>query len=285
MKSGLEILQDESAHYKLEMLDYTNYRNAWRYNAAPHEEQKLEEKEWKKLLKQGGLFVRNTYNFDQKQESNFWYVIKDSFGGMEDQSQNERKKLRHAFRNFDFRLINYDLLAEKGFPIVNATFKDYRVTDRPMNEKVFNDYLNHCKRNNYDYWGMFEKTEDKFVGFCAVHAWKDSCEYGVIGVLPEYKHNATYPYYGFFYKMNEYYLGKKGFKYVSDGSRSITEHSEIQDFLIHNFKFRKAYCQLEIHYRWWVKIVVNILYPFRKIIFLPRIKAVLNMESMRRGEK
>ena len=30
--------------------------------------------------------------------------------------------------------------------------------------------------------------------------WDDACEYGIIGFEPEYKHNATYPYYGFFYK-------------------------------------------------------------------------------------
>ena len=85
--------------------------------------------------------------------------------------------------------------------------------------------------------------------------------------------------------MNQYYLQEKGFRYVTDGSRTITEHSQIQDFLIQNFNFRKAYCQLEVHYCWWMKIAVKILYPFRKIIPLPRVKAILNMEAMQRGEK
>lgn len=85
--------------------------------------------------------------------------------------------------------------------------------------------------------------------------------------------------------MNEHYLGKKLFRYVTDGSRTITEHSGIQDYLIQNFNFRKAYCRLEIHYQWWMKIAVNLLYPFRNIITLPRVKAVLNMEAMQRGAK
>ena len=85
--------------------------------------------------------------------------------------------------------------------------------------------------------------------------------------------------------MNEYYLGEKKYRYVADGARSITEHSHIQDFLIQNFNFRKAYCQLEVHYCWWMKLAVKMLYPFRKIIPLQRVKAILNMEAMQRGEK
>ncbi len=72
---------------------------------------------------------------------------------------------------------------------------------------------------------------------------------------------------------------------MADGARSITEHSHIQDFLMQNLNFRKAYCQLEVHYKWWMKIAVKMMYPFRKIITLPRIKAILNMEAMQRGEK
>jgi hypothetical protein len=85
--------------------------------------------------------------------------------------------------------------------------------------------------------------------------------------------------------MNQYYLQEKGCLYVTDGTRSVSEHSNIQPFMEEKFNFRKAYCQLAVHYCWWLKIAVKILYPFRKIITLPRIKAILNMEAMQRGEK
>ena len=101
-------------------------------------------------------------------------------------------------------------------------------------------------------------------------------------MMPEYKHNNSYPYYGLFYSLNAYYLGEKHFQYVTDGARTITEHSNIQDFLIDNFHFRKAYCHLTIHYKWWMKLAVKFLYPFRKLITIPSVKAVLNMESMTR---
>jgi len=276
------------------------YRNAWRYDGAPHNEPKLERQEAKALLKQGGLLVRNIYHFDQNKESHFWYIIKDTFGGLEEFSSNERNKIRRSLKDLSFEKVGIDLLKAKGWNILKATYEDYAVSDRDMDENVYLNYLSECEKQDFDYWGIFD--QDRLIGFCTVWLWPsevweyglvgnkpdyklNSCEYGLIGILPEYKHNNTYPYYGLFYKMNEHYLGERGFRYVADGARSITEHSHIQDFLMQNLNFRKAYCQLSIHYRWWMKIAVNLLYPFRKIISLPRIKAILNMEAMQRGEK
>ena len=229
--------------------------------------------------------VRNTYNFDCQEETFFWNLIKDQFGGLEDLSGNTRNRIVKSLENLDFRLIGFSLIESDGYPILKATFDDYATTDRPMNRQVFDDYLHHCKSKDYEYWGVFDKKSGRFIGFCANRLWDEAAEYGVIGISPEYKHNQTFPYYGLFHSMNQHYLQNKGFRYVTDGSRSITEHSNIQDFLIEKFHFRKAYCQLAVHYKWWMKIAVKTLYPFRKIIPLQRVKAILNMEAMQRGEK
>ena len=262
---------------------YINYRNAWRYNGPPHEETLLEEKEWKAILKQGGMLVRNTYDFDHPETTTFWNLIKDNFGGLEELSGNTRKKVRRSLEHFEFKLIDSQLVKEKGYPIMQATYADYAVSDRPMNSRTFNETINLFERLHYEFWGVFDRSDGEFVGFCANHVWEDTCEYGVVGIQPEYKRKSTsYPYYGLFYSMNEYYLKDKGFRYVTDGSRSITEHSNIQPFLEEKFHFRKSYCRLAVHYSWWMKILVKTLYPFRKIITIPQVKAVLFMESLTR---
>ena len=266
------------------MNNFYLYRNAWRYEGPPHQEKKLQEQESKALLKKGGILVRNTYHFDQDKEGSFWYLIKDSFEGLQELSSNERNKIRNAERKLVFDRIDLELVRSKGYEILRQNYADYAVSDRKMNEKLFLEYLSDCQGKAFDYWGVFDKG--RFIGFCAVWLWDaDSCEYGLMGILPEYKHNKTYPYYGLFFRMNQYYLGEKHFRYVADGARSITEHSHIQEFLMQNFNFRKAYCKLKVYYKWWLKIAVNALYPFRKIITLPRIRAILNMEAMQRGEK
>jgi hypothetical protein len=154
-----------------------------------------------------------------------------------------------------------------------------------MNQKVFMEYLDQCQKQHFDYWGIFDMETQQMVGFCTVTLWDQCCEYGVTGILSKYKKGSYYPYYGLYQYLNQHYLEKQKFKYVSDSARTITEHSQIQEYLIQNFNFRKAYCQLEVHYRWWMKLAVKMLYPFRKIIPLQRVKAILNMEAMQRGEK
>ncbi len=263
------------------MDDFYLYRKAWRYHGPPHEEPALQRQEWKSLLKRGGLMVRNTYDFDSPEPRSFWYVIKDQYGGIEEYSSNERNKIRRSLKTLGFRKIDRTRLREEGWPILEATYRDYAVRDRKMDEKIFRDYLDSCEKDPFDYWGIFD--QEQLVGFCTVWLWSaDSCEYGLIGIRPEYKHNNTYPYYGLFHQLDEYYLGECHYRYVADGARSVTEHSQIQEFLVDNFHFRKAYCKLEIHYQWWMKLAVKILYPFRKIIPIPAVKAVLHMEEMQR---
>lgn len=257
------------------------YRNAWRFDGAPHEEPKLEKEAWKQLLKQGGLLVRNTYDFDCHEETRFWNLIKDHFGGLEELSGNTRKKVRRSLEKLEFKHIGIERIEQEGFPILKATYEDYAVNDRIMDKRTFDEYVDLCKKKEYDYWGVFDN--EKMIGFCANWVWNDAVEYGLVGILPEYKRECTaYPYYGLFYSMNRYYLQEKGFLYVTDGSRSITEHSNIQPFLEEKFHFRKSYCRLKVYYKWWVKLAVKILYPFRKNITVPSVKAVLNMESMTR---
>ena len=260
------------------MLDYHLYRNAWRFSGAPHEESLLQKAEWKALLKKGGLLVRNTCDFDCREETRFWYIVKDHFGDLEALSPRVRNKIRHAQKTFDYRLIDQKLLKDKGYPIIAETYADYAVKDRTLNEADFKSYLD---RYEFDYWGVFDRESTELVGFSLVRRWNDSCEYDLSGMMPRYKHDGSYPYYGLFHAMNQYYLQERHFRYVSDGTRSITEHSNIHEFLIQNFNFRKAYCHLHVYYKWWMKIAVKRLYPFRKLMPTSRVKAILNMESMK----
>lgn len=263
-------------------LDYFKYRNAWRYHGAPHIEIKLTKYDYCNILKYGGFLVRNTYDFDTAEKTDFWYIVKDGFGGMEELSGNTRKKVRRSLEHFEFKIVNAQLVKKLGYPIMCATYEDYSVADRKMNRQVFDDMME-MFGDGYEYWGVFDKINGDFVGFCVNRVWDNACGYEVLGILPKYKRKSTsYPYYGLYYSMNQHYLKEKNFRYVTSGTRSITEHSNIQPFLEEKFHFRKAYCHLTIHYKWWMKLIVKILYPLRKIVTIPQVKAILNMESMTR---
>jgi hypothetical protein len=89
--------------------------------------------------------------------------------------------------------------------------------------------------------------------------------------------------------MNRYYINEQKFLYVNDGARSISHDTNIQNFLIDKFHFRKAYCKLNIIYRWDIGLIITILYPFRKITtksgnsLFKKIAVLLRQEEIRRS--
>jgi len=67
--------------------------------------------------------------------------------------------------------------------------------------------------------------------------------------------------------MNNHYLNQRKLRYVNDGARSISHFTQVQDFLIDKFKFRKAYSRLLVAYNPQVGLGVRFLYPFRSAVF------------------
>ena len=264
------------------MNEFYLYRHAW--ISAPHFDCQLTDNQCDELLKHGGWMVRNTYDFDQKEESNFWYIIKDSFGGMEELSRKDRKFVTKALKSLDYRIIDKELIENKGYDIVKKVYDSYVVKDRKMNKIKFKEILNSWDKQNYEFWGIFDKEDGRLIGFSSVRIFDLVRFYDTVFILPEYRNN-YHAYYGLCYKRNEFYLGERQFKYVTDGSRSITEHSNVQPFLQQKFKFRKAYCKLKIRYKWWFGLVVKMLYPFRNIISNPSVKAVLRMHELSLNNK
>lgn len=253
------------------------YRHAW--ISTPHYNKQLSDEQCDALLKQGGWLVRNTYDFDQKEPSNFWYVIKDSFGGMDELSKKDRKFVQKALETLDFKIIDKQIIVDNGYEIVQKEYDSFAVKDRRMNKKIFKENLKSWDEQNHEFWGIFDKQKGCLVGFSVVRVFDSGRFYDTLWILPEYRNN-YHTYYGLCYKRNEYYLGEKKLNYVTDGSRSITEHSNIQPFLEQKFKFRKAYCKLKIRYKWWLGIVVKMLYPFRNIMWNPSVKALLKMHEL-----
>lgn len=263
------------------MSDFRLYKGAWVDSKAPDEQTKLDDSEVKQLLRQGGFFVRNTYNFDTNKATSFWFVIKDSFGGMEELSSKMRNQVRKSLKTYDVKRIDVEEFRRIALPIFNGAQKSYRVKAELTTPAGIERIATACCK---EFWAVYSKEGITPIAVAVNTIEGQSCNYNIMKCLPEYQHNSTYPYYGLIYEMNRHYLEERGLKYVNDGARSITEHSNIQPFLIDKFHFRRAYCEFSISYKWWVGIVVKILYPFKSIIPVPVISSLLNMEAMARGK-
>jgi len=258
---------------------YRLYKGTWIFKQDPNREKELSRKDADELLSQGGLMVRNTYNFDCSEETNFWYVIKDSFGGMEELSSKMRNQVKKCFKTMRFARLSPKDLKENGYSVFVEASKSYKVESVPPTREEFNTRIDNAEEN--EFWGCFEIETDKLVAFSMNAVTNESCEYRTMKAIPAYQ--KQYAYYGLIYGMNRYYLEERKLKYVNDGGRSITNHSNIQPFLIDKFNFRKAYCQLRIVYKPWFGVVIKVLFPFRMFIKHPRASAILRQEAWARG--
>lgn len=260
---------------------YRLYKGTWIFREDPHREQKLSKSEIASLLANGGVMVRNTYDFDCKEDTDFYFVIKDNFGGFGELSSKMRNQIRRCFKTMSVRRISADFLLEEGYEVYKAAAENYSVKSIPPTIQEFKDRLNSGEEN--DYWGCFDLNTGSLVAFSMNAVTEESCEYRTLKAIPEFQRK--YAYYGLIYTMNQYYLEHVGLQYVNDGARSITQHSNIQLFLIEKFNFRKAYCHLEITYKRWFGIIVKVLYPFRKYIPMRSVQAILRQEEYNRKNK
>lgn len=258
--------------------DYKLYHNAWVCKLPPHVTQKLEKATANIILKQGGYFVRNTYNWDKSGRSSFWYVIKDEFGGIEELPSKVRNQVKKSLKCYDIRMVSPEEMAVLGFDLFNKSRARFG-SDMQVSKKQWEQ---RCSGVGHDYWLAVDRDTGLAEGFGINRCLDDYCNYVSMGVNPDAP-KSTYPMYGLIFEMNKYYLKEKGMKYVMDGTRSVTEHSNIQPFLEDKFKFRKAYCDLQVFYKSWLGMAVKLLFPFRKMIKQPKVSAILRQEAWARG--
>ena len=260
--------------------NYRLYKGAWIFESDPHLETQLSQQEMNQLLLEGGMMVRNSYNFDCKAETSFWYVIKDSFGGLEELSSKMRNQVKKCFKTMRVEKITAECLLQNGYEVFVAATDNYKVKAVPPTQKEYETRIRNAEEN--EYWACIDLETEKMVAFCMNKVTAESCEYRTMKAIPEFQ--KKYAYYGLIYEMNRYYLEERALKYVNDGARSITNHSNMQPFLIDKFNFRKAYCNFSIHYKRPLSIAVNVLFPFRKCIRVSKVRALLDMEAMARNK-
>ena len=259
--------------------EYRCYKGAWIF-LEESKEAFLSKEEGKSLLKKGGLMVRNIYDFDCEEETSFWFVIKDNIEDISELPFSARRNIRRSLRLYNIRKVDLEDFSKVAFPIISSAQKSYKVGCRVMDRKEYDDMIGKYRNDgDKDFW-IVERKDTKEVVAVSINRIKtDSCEYDDMKCLPEALKDRSYPYYGLIFTMNRYYLLEKNMKYVSDGSRSVSEHSNIQDFLMHNFGFRKAYCKLNIYRKLWLFVVIKVLFPFRNMLPIGKIRSVLRMEE------
>ncbi len=266
-------------------MNYTLYKKGLIFDDAPHLEMQLSKSEMKDMLTRSNAYlIRNVYDFDCQNETSFWYVIKDTFDGFAELSSKTRNQIRRAQKTLDIGLVDKQLIIDQGYEVYVSSFQKYKYKSNSLPSRdVFIKALQFCLPGE-QFWGCTDKSNGKLIAYAHNSIQDNVCHYCLMKAIPQYL-SAYYPYYGLIYSMNEYYLNVLGLNYVSDGARSLTNHSNIQPFLIEKFKFRKAYCMLSIQYTWWLSFMIKGLFPLRSVIKNNMVKALLLQEEMARNSR
>ena len=264
--------------------------SSWRkYNGAiipkspPHEVVDLSDIDTHLKLHKA-FFARWVSNFDQDKTTEFWYVICDRIMDLQDYSSNTRSKIRRGLKQCQVKKVEKTEIINKGFYSYVSAFKKYNTHLSPKSESEFKFEIENLK-GDWDFWAIYK--DSMMIGYSQNKIINNYCDYSTIKFHPKFL--KFYPSYALFYTMDQYYLNEKEFKYVNDGARSISHETNIQEFLIEKFCFRKAYCNLHIRYSMKIKLLIQMLYPLRHIFskfsFGPLIKLniLLNQELIRRS--
>lgn len=265
---------------KKNMSDFVLYKNIWIDKSNICNSCEISVGFAKDLLKKGGLLVRNSYNWDKKTPSTFWFIIKDSFGGIEELPSKVRNQVRKSLKTYDFRIVTHEQMQNFGLGLYNKSRKRFGNAKFEVSAEWWN---NRISGDNLEFWMGFDRGTGIPASFAINTVFKDYVDYSTIGISPDFPNN-TYPMYGLFHEMNRYYLAEKHVPFVCDGVRSLTDHSNIQPFLEQKFKFRRAYCDIQVFYKSWFGVIVRVIFPFRRLIKVDKVQAILRQEAWVRGK-
>mgnify|MGYP003293184542 CR=1 FL=1 len=265
------------------------YNHAAIPTTAPHEEVNLNPINNKSIWNMKGvLLARWTSDFDCKEETNWWYVIKDTPFDISKLKAKRRYEINKGNKNFEVCKINPLEHKEELYKVTVEAYKSWPERYRPnvQYEAFVKSIKNWVGGVVY---GAYHREESKLCGYAILTSHKDYIDFNVLRVIPEYeKYAINAAVICHILSDNTDFLTTGG--YICDGSRSIRHETAFQDYLEKYFGFRKAYCHLHITYKPFVSLTIKILYPFRKLLgkfdtigIVHSVIALLKMEEVMRN--
>lgn len=250
---------------------------------APHKQTFTEKEEIHSYLSHSrALLLRDVGNFGCTDNRAFYYVIKDTFDGLNGLKRRDRNKIRHAEKFFYIQPLEYAQLKKDGFEVYKSTYDGYKKkTERMMSRREYEQRLDKIKTSR-EFFGCIEKTSNRIAAYAELFIMDNACFMYTVLADPRYTRNGYYALYGLYYEICRHYLSENKLAYVSNGCKSMTERSNVHDFLIARFGFRKVYADMRVTYKWWFGCLVRALYPFRHVFSNSKLKAVMRQEEINR---
>lgn len=274
------------------IIGWEYYNHAIIPTTAPHEEPNLDPIKdgsvWNLTSSQGEkpLFIRYTTDFDCGKETQFWYIVKDAPFKMEDIDKKYQKSIQRALKRCEVRRIDAVAEFEDIYEVYEAAVNNYQNIDNRVSKEDFREGVKH---DGLDYWGAYDIATGKMAGWMSCQNNGDWTETISAKYHPELQ-SYVRPSDAIHYTILTHYLNELGQKFICSGSRSLNHKTNVQDYKIKNWRFRKAFCKLHLVYRKDINIIIKLVYPFRNLLMkfdnitaIHQLNSVLKMEEIARN--
>lgn len=235
------------------------------------------------MSRAGAYFLRWETHFDRRQNGAWWHVVKDRFDELQDLPKKTRYMIRKAKKIYAVKLVDRSEIISKGYAVYSSAYQRYQTHEPFISLFDFQEAVFSLPEKT-EFWAVYEG--ERMVAFSENYIEFKVCFYVTMWLDPEAM--SKFAGYLLFHEMERNYLADRKFKYISDGARSLSHDTNIHDFLISKFRFRKAYACLHVVYAPWLGIAVKLAYPIRQMIGavplapFKKAKILLKQEEIRR---
>jgi len=284
---------------EIDGIPWMKYNNALvTATAMPIYEEVTNEKAIAALKTTGALFLRyNTRPNVGNQSSinqSWWQVICRHYD-LSSVSANTRSKVHRGLKRMEIHLEEPTWLAENGYQCHVKSYARYKNV-KPQTIETFRQFFeNLADLAFFDIWVCRSNSssnncssESELLGYIICLREDDGVFMHTIDLTPTGLHN--YAAYAMIHTILEYYVNQLGIP-VTNGSRSISHETQMQDFL-EKFAFKKEFSTLNVIYRRHIYLTIRTLFPFRKFLrpfiflsFVHKIAAALFQEEILRQQR
>ncbi len=256
----------------------------------PHEKVDIKKINWGEHS--GAWIARWTTDFDCNQETQFWYVIKDTPFNIDELKAKRRYEINKGNRNFYTNVIDPLKYKEALYSVYCESLGGYADKRKPISQEQFEKQINAWASPEAVIFGTFSRDNDQLCGYADVYKRYPYLPISSIKTIPAMGREGVN--FALICGILSYFDKElREGCYLCDGSRVLVHKTHFQDFLEKYFAFRKAYCVLNTRYRFPISILIKVGFPFRRMIYLMCDKKILPngirhlfmMEAWNKGEE
>lgn len=273
------------------MFKWKKYNGGIISDEHPHIEPSLRDVEEIASKANNYLFIRYTTDFDCGIETGWWYTILDKPFDLQTAKAKRRYEINKGNKNFYTKVIKASDYRQQLYDVYVESLQGYD-TPKTISFEKFEEQIK-CwdAHERLVLFGVFSREDNRLCGYADVY--RNGRYLPISSMKTRVSCERDNVNFALVYGILEYFEQdlKEG-AYLCDGVRNVIHKTNFQDYLEKYFGFRKAYCRLHMIYSSKFKMVVFMLYPFRRILkkfdsigIIHKINGVLMMEEIVRSCK